>query len=388
MDADSSTALLLYIASRQTAPFTTDHLLSTYAGFESLSVDDAECVLARSNQLLSRDSTWYPIAVLRKACTPVLAWLGDDHEDRRPAEALTLFELHTPSPARTWTSTRAARALIFLEDAPEVRRHADGCVQVARTRLPALRPAPYDSASRLSVRHHNRDRLRPDALSIQIMLRADLANPYVRSIRLLGLSDRRPTYHAAPVRFEPGSRLAAWTPPINAARAEELSALGWWIWDAEDRDVLRAPSRLVAQRPLPGGKYRAAVLAPDSIRLAQLLTASLLLDHEQSGATSLLTVDKLPIPPQETDTRSRRWKEQLRREQNRRPALRPCLRCGQPLSDDLSVQRGFGPDCFEKVRAEFNGDLGFLAHVEEQLDEPATWHAALDVADWLTQVFG
>lgn len=62
-----------------------------------------------------------------------------------------------------------------------------------------------------------------------------------------------------------------------------------------------------------------------------------------------MRTSSLECVPRELDRRLKLWIPPRARGPHRGPALTHCAACGQPLSDTLSVQRGYGPECWRRL---------------------------------------
>ena len=169
----------------------------------------------------------------------------------------------------------------------------------------------------------------------------------------------------------------AWTPPLTAARAERLSALGWWIWPSDEPAILNDPTLLEDMRPLAPGTYRAAVTTTDPLTLSTLMSATLALDYQEHATQyELMTATTAP----RGFFASREWRKLQDGVRNR--VLGHCAACDSPLSDPGSARRGIGPICFERLVRDLGSQARVYRVVDDLKNRRPFWIDPLSVDDW------
>lgn len=85
---------------------------------------------------------------------------------------------------------------------------------------------------------------------------------------------------------------------------------------------------------------------PEAMTVTILRTAMLALGPRSEA----MRTSSLECVPRELDRRLKLWiPPRARVGRHHEPALTHCAACGQPLSDSLSVQRGYGPECWRRL---------------------------------------
>lgn len=160
--------------------------------------------------------------------------------------------------------------------------------------------------------------------------------------------------------------------PHPSAGLEGFERKGWWFWAAEEPNALGSPrSRLVSQEVPAGGPFLGvhADGRPSGCARAVVLA---LVAHSRGGP---LTLDvTMEHGPAQVGGRSAGSIAAARGG----PTLRYCLRCHRPLSDPVSADRGFGPDCWDMLTgAERAVGRQMLAGLP-----PSRWAFPLSIEEW------
>lgn len=150
-------------------------------------------------------------------------------------------------------------------------------------------------------------------------------------------------------KFEQQFGLLAWTSPLTPAEFCNFQEVGWWMWDSNSPQPLSEPWELLTE-PYENEevRYRGLVFSTNVQAVLELVERSLRLFVSHYSNVKIDTSHCERVP--DKDQRNLRlWTlVQRRRGANKNLPGAKCVFCTRNLSDDLSVARGYGPECKKK----------------------------------------
>lgn len=143
--------------------------------------------------------------------------------------------------------------------------------------------------------------------------------------------------------------LLAWTSPIAPTGFNNFQEQGWWMWDSDSPQPLSEPWTLL---PEPNANnealYRGLVFSTDVAAVLELAERTMRL---YASRYSNVEIDTSHWEKrQDPDRRRQRLDVLVQRQRgpNKNLPKVKCHFCTRNLSDDLSVARGYGPECKKK----------------------------------------
>lgn len=150
--------------------------------------------------------------------------------------------------------------------------------------------------------------------------------------------------------------------------ANSLGALDWHLWAPHNALRYDDPRRLMAQpvREIVSAGCVATWRASTPLELARALAIAL---HALSATSSCglhVTVQRAHAARRDAELQDLERQRRAATRSSQKPVRGFCRACGQPLRDAVSLRRGYGPECFERLRGKGNAAINLTADVPVQ----------------------
>ena len=157
--------------------------------------------------------------------------------------------------------------------------------------------------------------------------------------------------------------------PTDHRDVNTLGAAGWHLW--RPKDVLRfdEPQRLLpVPAPVAGAEAGCVATwrAPSPLELARALAVAL---HGLTATPSCklhATIRRALAARRDAELHDIERQRRAASRSSTKPVRGFCQACGQPLRDPSSLQRGYGPECYERLRGKHDPSLNINADIPLQ----------------------